>query len=94
MFAKFDTECEFRKITSQKVKHLLTVSLLSSEVLQDVNYFPTSFDGWLANVFVQVDTVIFQSKGSYPKPRHKYISPLTYPEKGVTAESWAKQWHL
>ena len=31
--------------------------------------------------------VIFQSKGSNPKPRHKYISPLTYLEKEVTIES-------
>ena len=31
--------------------------------------------------------VIFQSKGSNPKPRHKHISPLTYPEKEVTVKS-------
>ena len=35
--------------------------------------------------------VIFYSKGSNPKPRHKHISPLTYPKKEVTVESWAKQ---
>ena len=34
--------------------------------------------------------VLFQSKGSDPKPRHKHISPLTYPEKDVAVESWAK----
>ena len=33
------------------------------------------------------DTVIFQSKGSNPKPHQKHISPLTYPEKEVTVES-------
>ena len=33
-------------------------------------------------------------KGSNPKPRYKHISPLTYPEKEVTVESWAKQQHL
>ena len=31
--------------------------------------------------------VIIQSKGSNPKPYHKHISPLTYPEKEVTVES-------
>ena len=39
-------------------------------------------------------SVIFQSKGSNPKPRHKHISPLTYPEKELTIDSWAKQQHL
>ncbi len=34
--------------------------------------------------------VIFQSKGSNSKPRHKHISPLTYPEKEVTVELCAK----
>ena len=62
---------------------------VDDQVLQKI------LENWIHSFSKQkVVDVIFQSKGSNPKPRHKHISPLTYPEKEVTVESWAKQRHF
>ena len=49
---------------------------------------------WTMHIIKKEKGIIFQSKGSNPKPRRKHISPLTYPEKEVTVESRVKQRHL